>query len=274
MSKSADHNNNNLRHFYNTRYHGQAYAAGQLEDKGSYAWVRSFVSQYLLADKKCLEIGCGRGRLQDLVTDYVGIELAESAGSHLRKPFVVCSAVHLPFADSTFDAIWTVTVLEHIPNPETVLIETRRVLKPGGVLLLLPAWYCRPWASEGYPVRLYSDFDWRGKLIKASIPIRNSVVFRSMYIFPGRLMRFLQWKLTGRPTRFQHGILKPNYEHYWMSDSDAVNSMDPFEAYLWYRSRGDTCLNYPTDRQAFFVRTGGLIFRVKPNQNVTGFDES
>src|SRR3546814_11978920 len=45
------------------------------------------------------------------------------------------------------------------------------------------------------------------------------------------------------PTRLRYRRLTPNYEKYWMSDSDAVNAIDSHEAMLWFLSRGDECLN-------------------------------
>ena len=198
--------------------------------------------------------------------NYVGIDLARSAGLGYRKPFVTASCEKLPFADRSFDAAWSYAVLEHVPDPEAAFSEMRRVLRPGGLLLLAPAWQCRPWAAEGYPVRPFSDFDWRGKLIKLSIPLRDSIAFRAMHLFPRRLARLaVQLAAPRRPLRFCYRRLKPNYEQFWMSDSDALNSMDPFEAILWFRSRGDRCLNYPTVLRALFVRTGPLVIQiVKP----------
>ncbi len=50
--------------------------------------------------------------------------------------------------------------------------------------------------------------------------------------------------------------------YYWTADADAVNSMDPYEAILWFVTRGDACLSHPTPWSQFLVRTGGLIFRI------------
>ena len=38
--------------------------------------------------------------------------------------------------------------------------------------------------------------------------------------------------------------------------------MDPYEAILWFITRGDECLSHPTAMSQFFVRTGRLIFRI------------
>jgi ubiquinone/menaquinone biosynthesis C-methylase UbiE len=44
------------------------------------------------------------------------------------------SAYELPFDDETFDVVYTITVLQEIPEPGRALAEARRVLKPNGKL--------------------------------------------------------------------------------------------------------------------------------------------
>ncbi len=255
--------------FYEREYQADRYAIAVDAETHSFApVVRRFIDQFGLQHARCLEIGSGRGALQSLVDDYVGLDLARTAGVGYRKPFVAGSCEQLPFADSSFDAAWSYAVLEHVPRPEAALAEMRRVLRPGGLLLLAPAWQCRPWAAEGYPVRPYADFDWRGKLVKLSIPLRESIAFRAMHILPWRLARLIAHLVApGRPMGFRYRQLTPNYEQFWMSDSDALNSMDPFEAILWFRSRGDRCLNYPTLPKALLVRTGELVIRIEKATN-------
>ena len=248
--------------FYDREYQAEQYAPTLVcEEHAFYPHLKSFIERYHLQDKQCLEIGCGRGAFQDIVADYTGVDFSESVRPYLHKPFHKASATALPFDDNTFDAIWSYAVLEHIPGPDMALREMRRVLKTDGLLLLAPAWQCRPWAADGYSVRPYTDFNWRGKLIKLSIPVRDSVVYRSLRIFPSRLFRMLEYFRRRRPTRFRYGRLKANFEIFWMSDSDAVNAMDPFEAYLWFVSRGDRCLNYRSLKAAFLIRTGALAFQ-------------
>ena len=109
----------------------------------------------------------------------------------------------MPFHDNYFEAIWSIHVLEHVPDPESALLEMRRVLKPGGLLFLSPAWYCRPWAAQGYAVRPYSDLDLKGKVVKASIPLRNNLIFRAGYVIPRRLGRLILAWLGLRARRSQ-----------------------------------------------------------------------
>jgi SAM-dependent methyltransferase len=44
------------------------------------------------------------------------------------------AATDMPFPTGTFDVLWTVWVIEYLPNPEKALLEIRRVVKPGGYL--------------------------------------------------------------------------------------------------------------------------------------------
>jgi SAM-dependent methyltransferase len=170
----------------------------------------------------------------------------------------------MPFHDGTFDAIWTVWVLEHVQNPESALREMRRVVRPGGLILLKPAWFCTSWAAQGYAARPYSDFDLRGKLVKASVPVRNSPVFNASYILPVRALRYAAYRIGGESTPFHYRRLTPNYERYWVPDGDAVNSMDPYEAVLWFESRGDRCLNCCSTYQHLSGLPRELVIRVGP----------
>jgi len=91
----------------------------------------------------------------DLSADYVALSrhLAERAGISLD--YVQGDALDLPFADGSFDLVWTQHAAMNIPDKPRLYAEMARVLKPGGRLalhdvcagegeLLLPV----PWASR------------------------------------------------------------------------------------------------------------------------------
>lgn len=164
--------------------------------------------------------------------------------------------------DNAFDAVWSYAVLEHVPRPEKALREMRSVIVDRGLILLAPAWQCRPLAANGYSVRPYRDFDLHGKLIKASVPIRDSIWFRAMTLIPQRAISLTRYWVSRDEVSFKYKELTPNYEDFWTSDSDAFNLMDPFDVILWFESRGDRCLNYLTWQSKFIVRTGFLIIEV------------
>lgn len=241
------------------------YTKVKAEDHSFYPPLKKFIEDYDLKGKTCLEIGSAAGYFQDMVDDYYGTDIADSLAKFYHKPYKVVSGGIYPFADEMFDAIWTITVYEHIPELQDAMREIKRMLKPGGVVFFAPAWQCRSWAADGYEVRPYSDFDWKGKLTKASIPLRDSVAWRSLFIFPKRLVRLAGYILGARNKEIKYKKIKPNYEKYWTTDADACNSIDPFDAILWFKSNGFECLSHPTLMSSFLVRTGVLIFKKNNN---------
>src|SRR4051794_25118670 len=85
--------------------------------------VEGFVSEYGLENSHVLEVGSGAGSLQDVVRDYTGLDISAGARSKYHKRFVQADARAMPFPDGEFDAVWSVWVLEHVPNPEQALRE-------------------------------------------------------------------------------------------------------------------------------------------------------
>lgn len=69
------------------------------------------------------------------------------------------------------------------------------------------------------------------------MPPQQAGLSRAMYTIPIRATRLAAWELNRQPTALQYRPLAANYQDYWMPDSDAVSSIDMFEAYLWFRSR-------------------------------------
>jgi demethylmenaquinone methyltransferase/2-methoxy-6-polyprenyl-1,4-benzoquinol methylase len=74
-------------------------------------------------------------------TDINGAMLAEGRDKMLNAglalPTVQCNAESLPFAHRTFDAVSIAFGLRNVTRKEAALAEMRRVLKPGGVALVL-----------------------------------------------------------------------------------------------------------------------------------------
>ena len=221
--------------------------------------IRSLLDRFGLVSARALECGAGSGLLQDLVQNYVGIDISSAARRFFHRPFAAASGEALPFQDDAFDVVWSVWVLEHVRNPERALREIRRVVRHGGYVLLRPAWNCDAWAADGYEVRPYRDFGPIGKLIKASIPIRTSRWYALLHSRQVRLLRTLATALRGlrgKPSRLRFTRLTPNYGEYWVTDSDAVVSLDFFEMFLWFTSRGDTCPGAPSRNAMVFGGPG------------------
>lgn len=184
--------------------------------------IVEFVRIHHLENARVLDVGSGSGYLQDAVENYTGIDISRSAARFYHKRFVPGTATAMPFKDHEFDVAWSIWVIEHIPNPEAALSEIRRVVKPGGLIYLLPAWDCTPFAAHGYEVRPYEDFGISGKVVKASIPIRTLPEFWLITVAPNRVIRSVASALG--PTRLHYRRLTPNYQEFWQADSDAVNA--------------------------------------------------
>lgn len=99
---------------------------------------------------KCLDVGCGGGRLSIAMArlgaaEVVGCDISEDglcdarrrAGGLKNLRFECASALALPFPDASFDFVLCNGVLHHTPDPVRGFGEITRVLKPGGRCFVL-----------------------------------------------------------------------------------------------------------------------------------------
>lgn len=217
-----------------------------------------FAEEYNLNYEQILELGCGCGALSSIFQNYVGIDLSfpallEAKNKTIGK-LIQADIESVPMLNASIDLIFTFAVLEHIPNPENCMAEIDRVLKPGGIAIVAPAWFCRTWAADGLPVKSFSELNFYNKIRKATIPIRDNLLFRSLFVIPKRITREILYALKKRPVAFTYKRLKPNLEEYVYTDCDAFASMDPHMAIIYYRSRGYKILKHGSLVQRLFVR--------------------
>jgi len=104
---------------------------------------REEVVRLLSADSVVLDIGCGREALflRSLLpyagTAYgIDLEIAETCVDG-RMTTMHGDAAVIPLPDQSVDVITMVNVVEHLPEPGRVFRQCRRVLKPGGALLMV-----------------------------------------------------------------------------------------------------------------------------------------
>jgi len=146
-----------VRDFWNADPCGSRYL-GDREDFNAHARSRYELEPYIgefagfkeSAGKRVLEIGVGMGAdyLEWLKAGAVasGVDLSESSLERARRrcelaghqpDLRVSDAEELPFADSTFDIVYSYGVLHHSPNTVQCIAEAGRVLNPGGILRIM-----------------------------------------------------------------------------------------------------------------------------------------
>jgi len=252
--------------FYETVDRELVYSTPDIaEEHPVFPILKEFVLKWSLGNKKCLEIGSGKGIFQNIVDDYTGVDIAENLSKNYHKKYVSVEDAKLPFPDSSFDAVFSYATHEHIPDVETALEEIVRVLKPGGVCLLAPAWQTRPWFAGGYQVRPFSGLTLKEKFIKASIPFKDFFLIRWSIVLIRRLIRLIQYAgYKDPPIPLKYRKLEPNYEIYWQSDSDACNSLDQFDILLWFKSRNFICWGHESILRILFSRAAAIELQKAP----------
>jgi len=120
-------------------------------------------------DRDLLEIGCGLGtdlsqfacggaRVTglDLTVRSVGLAARRFATEGREGRFLVGDAENLPFPDASFDVVYSFGVLHHTPEPPRAFAEIRRVLRPGGELVVMLYHSQSSHYYVGYPLELLS----------------------------------------------------------------------------------------------------------------------
>lgn len=94
-----------------------------------------------LAPGRVLDAGCGLGFFLsglDDAWDKHGLEFSRFAAEHAARfaEVAVGSIEAAPYEDASFDVVICHHVIEHLPDPQRAIAELRRVLRPGGHLVL------------------------------------------------------------------------------------------------------------------------------------------
>jgi SAM-dependent methyltransferase len=173
-------------------------------------WVR-------LEGARILDAGCGVGMYTDKFRAFsphvIGVEIdadvaAQASARALR--IVVAPAEALPFADGSFDVVFSHEVIEHVADDRRAACEMARVLAPGGRIVL----FC---PNRFYPFETHGHY-WRGRyrfgntpLINwLPTPIRNRLA-PHVRAYTGAGLRALFRGVPVRPVH--HSIIYPGFDN-------------------------------------------------------------
>jgi SAM-dependent methyltransferase len=88
---------------------------------------------------RLIDVGCGskpwKGLFEPFVDEHVGVDLVPSK----RNPGavdLVASAYEIPLDDASADTVLLTAVLEHLEEPHRAFAEARRLLRPGGYVIV------------------------------------------------------------------------------------------------------------------------------------------
>lgn len=117
------------------------------------------INAFVNSKKKMLEIGSNTGFASvnmSLLTGckVIGIDInqksideaimyAKQQGINHKVKFIKASALKLPFKENKFDIVWASNVTSFISNKTKAIEEYSRVLKPGGILAIIPIYYIK-----------------------------------------------------------------------------------------------------------------------------------
>lgn len=117
--------------------------------------------------QKILDVGCGIGGsslylAEKYQASATGITLspvqaaraevrAREANLTTQTQFQVADALNMPFADNSFDFVWSLESGEHMPDKKKFIQECYRVLQPGGTFLMA-TWCHRPIGDSNWPL--------------------------------------------------------------------------------------------------------------------------
>jgi len=119
----------------------------QLSYRQYYSMLVRYAELSTNSSGELLEVGCGPGYLISFLEKWfpkisiTGFEydqrLIEEAKERVQRiSFIQGNAEELPFSDCQFDVIVSLHLIEHLYNPEKMLQEVHRVLKPNGIFIV------------------------------------------------------------------------------------------------------------------------------------------
>lgn len=164
---------------------------------------------------KILDVGCGTGANLLLLSKYgdaEGVDVSEDALAFCRERGLekvkLGAGEDLPYDDATFDLVTAFDVVEHMDDDLAGLKEMRRVLRPGGRVLLFVPTFMFLWGLQddvSHHRRRYRLPELQSVLKKAGFEIERSTYANITFFLPILMVRKIM-RLTGIKTDTENTI--------------------------------------------------------------------
>ncbi|OPY36116.1 MAG: hypothetical protein A4E35_02158 [Methanoregula sp. PtaU1.Bin051] len=185
---------NDLKQYYNEEYQktnslreGSVQTPKEHFDDSIRAFKAVFerIRPFLAKDKRVLDIGCGTGELLYMVKPHVaeavGIELNEDFARFIRDDLGITAYAEdvnrMDFPDRSFDLIFCIMTLDHLPNPLETLSTMKRLLKDNGLI--------------------YIEVPNRGEALNYFLPEQNRKRFNTFFWHRAHYFYFTKETLSG-----------------------------------------------------------------------------
>ncbi len=164
---------------------------------------------------RILDVGCGTGANLLMLSKYgdaEGVDISEDALSFCRERGLekvkLGAGEELPYEDGTFDLVTAFDVVEHMDDDLAGLSEMRRVLRPGGKVLLFVPTFMFLWGLQddvSHHRRRYRLPELERVLEQAGFEIERSTYANITFFLPILLIRKLM-RLTGVKASSENNI--------------------------------------------------------------------
>lgn len=150
---------------------------------------------------RILDVGCGTGTMLGYLSEFgqvQGVDASESAIAFCRERGLE-NVRHvpdgaLPFPDRSFELVTAFDVIEHIEDDGAALRDLRRLIAPGGALMLSVPAYSFLWGRQdeiSHHKRRYTAPDLQARLTAAGFTVERLTYFNTLLFPPIAAVRLL-----------------------------------------------------------------------------------
>lgn len=180
---------------------------------------------------KLLDLGCGTGDFLAIAKtvgwETVGYEPNDKARNLAQSKNVTLVANTADLADASFDVITMWHVLEHVPNVEAQITELRRLVKPGGTIVIAvpnfksydAKYYKNFWAAYDVPRHLWHF---------SKTAIKKLFEEQALFLEEVKPMTFDSYYVALLSEKYKSGKMNP-FKAFWIGFKSNFNAMNTNE---------------------------------------------